>query len=404
MPKPSKYPQYPGVSDKIVDGRLFFRHRAKDGKDTVLPGPVGSDEFVRAFNVAVAAYRERAAIAANAPGAEVVELPVTMARTFGKAATRLEATMEWQQYDRKTQKYNAMLIERFLETRVIDDVDDLKWRDVPVEFMTAQHLRTFIEGIFSTRKSTAKHMLNAIRKLLFVAINVESWIAPEKDPSLSIKVRPPKSSKNPAWPLSIREKFEARHLPGSAARTCYALAFWLGSRRGDVASLEWSDLDQHEIELHTGEIVVVEAFSFRQGKNANKTGGAEMFIPLVSKLADALAPINHREGTVLKTAWGNPFSEKSLTNQMAVWCQQAGIPAGYTIHGLRRTFGSYLAECNVEAKGIMTALGHSAMSVTDSYVRDANKKLAMFDIAEKINEREEKRDLMKRRGALRIVR
>ncbi|NKK88736.1 tyrosine-type recombinase/integrase [Rhizobium leguminosarum bv. viciae] len=403
MPKPSKFAQYPGVSEKTTNGRTFFRHRAKDGKDTVIPGQPGSEEFDRAFNIAVASYKERAAAAAGDTGAEVVGLPVQMARTFGKAATRLEDTMEWKAYDSKTRKYNAMLIERFLETRVEADVD-LTWRNVPVEYMTAKLLRSLIEDIFTSRKSTAKHTLNAIRKLLWVAIHVENWIAPENDPSLSIKVRPPKSTKNPAWPLSIREKFEARHLPGSAARTCYALAFWLGSRRGDVALLEWSDLDQHEIELHSGELVAIEAFSFRQGKNANKTGGAEMFIPLVSKLAEALAPINHREGTVLKTTYGKPFSEKSLTNQMAVWCQQAGIPAGYTMHGLRRTFGSYLAECNVEAKGIMTALGHSAMSVTDSYVRDANKKLAMFDIVQTINEREEKRDLMKRRGNLRIVR
>lgn len=401
MPKPSKFPQYPGVSEKTVNGRTFFRHRAKDGKDTTIPGQPGSEEFDRAFNIAVAAAKERAARITQI--AEVIDMPVSMARTFGKAATRLEKTMEWTQYDLKTQTYNTMLINRFLTTRVDPDVD-LVWRDVPVEYMTAKHLRTLIEDIFKTRKSTAKHMLNAIRKLIFVAIHVEKWIAPENDPSLSIKVRTPKSSKNPAWPVSIREKFEAFHQPGTAARTCYALAFWLGSRRGDIASLDWSDLDQHEIELHSGEIAIIEAFSFRQGKNANKTGGAEMFIPLVDKLADALRPINNREGPVLKTQWGVAFSEKSLTNQMAVWCRQAGIPAGYTIHGLRRTFGSYLAECNVEAKGIMAALGHSHISVTESYVRDADKKQMMFDIAQTINEREAKRDMMKRRGNIRIVR
>ena len=65
-----------------------------------------------------------------------------MARTFGKAAQRLEASMEWQAYDRKTQKYNSMLIERFLETRVEADVA-LTWRDVPVEYMTAKDLRAF---------------------------------------------------------------------------------------------------------------------------------------------------------------------------------------------------------------------------------------------------------------------
>nr|WP_307968078.1 tyrosine-type recombinase/integrase [Sinorhizobium medicae] len=88
---------------------------------------------------------------------------------------------------------------------------------------------------------------------------------------------------------------------------------------------------------------------------------------------------------------------------MAHWTKQADIPAGYTLHGLRRTFGTYLAECNIQARMIMEAMGHSSMTVTDDYVRDANKKRMAVDIARAINAREEKRDQMKRRANLRIV-
>ena len=49
-------------------------------------------------------------------------------------------------------------------------------------------------------------------------------------------------------------------------------------------------------------------------------------------------------------------------------------------------------------------MGHSSMTVTDDYVRDANKKRIAVDIARAINEREEKRDQMRRRAKLRIVR
>ncbi|WP_274609157.1 hypothetical protein [Mesorhizobium sp. 113-3-9] len=44
------------------------------------------------------------------------------------------------------------------------------------------------------------------------------------------------------------------------------------------------------------------------------------------------------------------------------------------------------------------------MTVTDDYVRDANKKRIAVDIARAVNLREEKRDQMKRRTSLRIVR
>ncbi|WP_246678398.1 hypothetical protein [Mesorhizobium sp. B2-5-5] len=70
---------------------------------------------------------------------------------------------------------------------------------------------------------------------------------------------------------------------------------------------------------------------------------------------------------------------------------------------MRRTFGTYLAECNVQAHAIMEAMGHSSMTVTDDYVRKANKKRIAVDIARAINEREAKRDAMKRRAAVRVV-
>ena len=49
------------------------------------------------------------------------------------------------------------------------------------------------------------------------------------------------------------------------------------------------------------------------------------------------------------------------------------------------------------------AIGHSSMTVTDEYVREASKKRMAVDIARTINEREAKRDAMKRRADLRLV-
>lgn len=389
------HPDYPGAGSREKRGKIIWRYRAnRHAPQIALPGQPGDEAFEIAYQRAVNGLGK--ADVANLPGAAT-------AKSFGKAARRLETTMEWQDYDPATRKKNADLIERFLEMKVADDAP-LTWRDTPVEYLDADRLRVIIETIFAANRTVAKHMLVAIKKLLFVAIEVEHWIKPQNDPSLSIRVRVPKSTKNPAWPVTVREQFEAKHQPGSAARTCYALAFYLGNRRGDVAALEWDDLVVEEIELFDGELVMIEAFDFRQRKNRNRHGGREMFIPVVDKLAAALAPLDRSKGgTVLKTAYGHAFSEKSLTNQMAVWTKQAGLPAGYTMHGLRRTFGTYLAECNIQARAIMDAMGHTQMSVTDEYVRDANKKRMAVDIARAINTREDKRDQMKRRANLRIV-
>ena len=88
----------------------------------------------------------------------------------------------------------------------------------------------------------------------------------------------------------------------------------------------------------------------------------------MDKLAISLEPLDRSKGgTVLKTAYGKSFSEKSLTGMMQHWTRQAGIAEGYTLHGLRRTFGTYLAECNIQARAIMEAMGHSSMAITDEY-------------------------------------
>jgi len=51
----------------------------------------------------------------------------------------------------------------------------------------------------------------------------------------------------------------------------------------------------------------------------------------------------------------------------------------------------------------MEAMWLSSMTVTDEYVREANKKRMAVDMLRIINEREAKRDAMKQRAALRVV-
>lgn len=395
MARPFKDPRYPGISSRTKNGRLFYRYRAKGQPEIQLPGKPGDPEFEAEYEKATQGQGLKAII---------IDLPGrALPKTFGHAARRLETTMEWLDFDEATRRKNARLIERFLEMKVDPDYP-LKWRDTPVEHLDADRLRLIVEAIFATNRTVAKHLLVAIKKLLWVAMHVEKWIKPQNDPSLSIRVRIPKSTANPAWPITIREKFEARHPIGSAARTCYALGFWLGNRRGDVAALDWGHLVVEEVELFDGSIEVIEAFDFRQKKNRNRHGGREMFIPIVDKLAQALAPLDRSNGgAVLKNGYGLPFAEKSLTGMIAHWNKQAGIPEGFTLHGLRRTFGTYLAECNIQARAIMEAMGHSSMTVTDEYVREANKKRMAVDIARAINQREAKRDAMRQKTPLRVI-
>ncbi|MER8410092.1 MULTISPECIES: hypothetical protein [unclassified Mesorhizobium] len=147
-----------------------------------LPGQPGDPEFEAAYEKATQGQGLKAAI---------IDLPGrALPKTFGHAARRLEATMEWLDFDEATQRKNARLIERFLRMQV-DPACPLTWRDTPVEHLDADHLRSIIESVFAANRTVAKHLLVAIKKLLWVGIEIEKWIKPQNESSLSIHVRIP---------------------------------------------------------------------------------------------------------------------------------------------------------------------------------------------------------------------
>lgn len=136
-----------------------------------------------------------------------------------------------------TQRKNARLIERFRRMQV-DPAYPLTWRDMPIEHLDADHLRATIESVFAANRTVVKHLLVAIKKLLRVAIEVEKWIKPQDDPSLSIRVRIPRSTVNPAWPVPIRES--SRRAIRSAPRRAPVTRSLSGSATDAAISPRWN--------------------------------------------------------------------------------------------------------------------------------------------------------------------
>jgi hypothetical protein len=73
------------------------------------------------------------------------------------------------------------------------------------------------------------------------------------------------------------------------------------------------------------------------------------------------------------TAYGEPFSAKSLTGAMAHWCRLAGLPKGLTLHGLRKSLGVYLAEAEASTRQLMDVLGHDDIEHAELYSREASQ-------------------------------
>lgn len=203
--------------------------------------------------------------------------------------------------------------------------------------------------------------------MIAVALD-EEWI--EVDPTYKISYRPEYTGWR-AWTHDEREKFEEYYAIGTTPRTCYAIALWLGNRRSDVATLRWDQFD------------------WKRGvvRLEQQKGDKALVLPITPMLRDALATLPRKGDTVLVTAYGKPFSAKSLTGTMAKWTFKAGMPAGCTLHGLRKSLGKMLAETGASTRQLMEVLGHDDIEHAELYSREASQAMLARDGMSKVTRR-----------------
>lgn len=325
--------------DRHDKTRWRFR---RDGKTVSLKGEPGEPEFEEAYSALLEGREPRRAAVVKLPGGVVPQ-------SFADAWKRTVRAHEWKALDPKTQAQDIFLAERFLAMPVVEGAD-VSWGEMPVKDLKLRHLKDIVAR-FSDRPHAGKHTVKVVRKMIAAAMD-EEWV--EFDVSLGLKHRPGYKGFR-AWTDDELVAFEARWPVGTAARTAYALAAWLGTRRSDIARLRWDQLD------------------FRRGIVTLETvkGEKTLTLPITKFLAEALEPLPRAGECVLLTVYGAPFSEKSLTGRMADWTRSAGIGKGATLHGLRKTLGKTAAEAGASTRELMDVLGHSNIAHAELYSREA---------------------------------
>jgi integrase len=79
------------------------------------------------------------------------------------------------------------------------------------------------------------------------------------------------------------------------------------------------------------------------------------------------------KGMTFLTLRGHPFKPGDFSQWFARQCRYAGVPPGYTAHGLRKAACRRLAEAGCSASVIASISGHKTLREVERYVREADQ-------------------------------
>src|SRR5262249_50247167 len=87
-----------------------------------------------------------------------------------------------------------------------------------------------------------------------------------------------------------------------------------------------------------------------------------------------LAAYLGRDGAILRTAFGEPFTSNGFGNFMADKIAAAGLPQRCVTHGLRKAAARRLAEAGCSANEIAAITGHLTLAEVSRYTKAAEQK------------------------------
>lgn len=346
-----KHPGYPGVSS-FTDrhGVTRYKFRKTGLKPATIPGQPNTPQFDAAYEAAVfgTVVRKTAVVIQHPRSAH----PASLNACWAKVRLR----PKFLKLEPATRTQYSYLIEAWLD-EAMDGGG--KRGEGPVADLRPRHIQDSLDKMSPSNSIILRLLIKKLTK----EARLQDWI--EFDPVYGTEPVERDSIPREAWPHHICALYE-KHWPiGTSARTAYELAKWLGTRRSDVALVRW---DQLVTKIIDGE--PVEGFDFVQFKGRNRKGAFSKFHPISPMLSEALEPLDRSTETVLVTRYGTPYKMNSLGRMMrSFWCPLAGIPGGYTLHGLRFAMGAFLADAGATAHESRDVLGHSTFKEANNYAR-----------------------------------
>jgi integrase len=329
----AKLPYVKEYTDDCGIRRRYFRR--KGFKGGTLPGPIGSPEFMEAYQAYIGGKSAPLAKGANGPG------------TFGCMIADYYRSVEYANL-----KPNSKTLYRY----ALEPLKE-KYGHRPLSTMSRENLVRIIETIGARAPGMANLTRAVLQKMLKVAVaRGQIRINPLTD-----KVEAYKIGTHHTWTDAELEQFEARWPLGTRQRLAYALLFYTGQRSGDVVRMTRGDISG-------GRIKVVQ----------EKTG-TELKIKIHLDLAKAIKTGPAKGLNLIGDEYGRPIKRPALSHLMRVAIREAGLPPRCVPHGLRKAMLRIMAEGGASAKRLAAVSGHKTTKELDRYTAAADQQTLADD-------------------------
>ena len=322
--------------------RRYFRRRGQP--DIPLPGEVGSEQFVAAYQAALGAPTKPPSPHAAGTLAKLVE-----------------------DYYRSVEFVNLKPSSRSLYRTVLDPIAKRDGHRL-VRDLPRDKACKIIEEIGARRPGMANLTRKALRRLLSYSVDI-GW----RNDNPVAGIRPYRLGTLHTWSEQELAAYEARWPLGTRQRLAYALLLYTGQRVGDVVKMKRSDM--------SGSTIAV----------VQQKTGTELTLTMHPNLLAALRAYPAKGIYLIGDKDGRPISRATLARLIRLAAKAAGLPARCVPHGLRKALMRRLAEHSASSKEIAAVSGHKTLGEVERYTRAADqKKLSASAIAKLIKTEDEK--------------
>jgi len=312
-------------TDRHGRPRIYLRRPGQP--QVALPGPLGSEAFLKAYHAAI--------------DGQPAKVPAQgRAGSISAAVARYYASVDFRGLAPITQSTYRNTLERFQKD----------YGHLPIAGMRSQDVNRILDSL---SPGAAVHMRKRLHQLFEFAIG--AGLAQQNPVKEAKRVRK-KTVGFRTWSEADIAAFRAHWGTNAPQRVAMEVLLYTGLRRSDAVRVGWRHVVHDRIEI-----------------TAQKTS-AELSVPIHEELRRFLADRPQADETFIITAYGKSRSEKAFTTFITEAARDAGIVGQASPHGLRKAACRRLAEAGASAHEIMSITGHTKMEEILTYTRAAEQR------------------------------